>query len=360
VDRSAVPQPEENYVATYYPGVTDPASATPVDVAPGAQIRGIDISLAKRRTVRVSGSVSAPAPVPLLILAPRSLAGALSMRMVRVDSQGKFEIRGVPPGAYTLSGSAQQNGKTLSSKLSIEVGQSHIEGLLFTVGPGVAVSGRVRVEGDATVDISKVKVRLQPREIGLGTLLGAMGSLLSGGELAGDSGKLDDHLGFRFDDVKSDLYDVSFTGLPDGYFIKSERSGSADVLVSGLDVSNAAPEAVEIVLSPHGGQITGTVRTAGHQLAAQATVALIPRDKERIGQTAYYHDAAVGQDGQFHFKSVPPGDYKLFAWEDVESGAWLDPDFMQPLDDRGYAITVHPDGHENAELMLFPAGASVK
>ena len=98
VDRSAEARPEEDYVATYYPGVTDPASATPVDVAAGVQIRGIDISIAKRRTVHITGHVSALPPVRLLWLTPRSLMGALSMRMVRVDAKGEFEIRGVAPG----------------------------------------------------------------------------------------------------------------------------------------------------------------------------------------------------------------------------------------------------------------------
>jgi len=50
VDRSASQQPDEDYVATYYPGTTDAASAATVDVAPGAQIRGIDFTLSKART----------------------------------------------------------------------------------------------------------------------------------------------------------------------------------------------------------------------------------------------------------------------------------------------------------------------
>ena len=63
----------------------------------------------------------------------------------------------------------------------------------------------------------------------------------------------------------------------------------------------------------------------------------------------------VGPDGQFHFKSVPPGEYKLFAWEDVESGAWLDPDFIKPLDDKGKSVTIRADGQENADLVAISA-----
>src|SRR3954471_19916794 len=40
-DRSASAGPEEDYVSTYYPGTIDPASAAQLDVAAGAQLRGI-------------------------------------------------------------------------------------------------------------------------------------------------------------------------------------------------------------------------------------------------------------------------------------------------------------------------------
>ena len=360
VDRSAAARPEEDHVATYYPGVTDAASATPVDVAAGVQTHGIDIAVAKRRTVHIIGKVNAPSKVQLVYMAPRGMAGAISLRLVRVDANGGFEIRGLAPGSYALTGSTQQNGKALSATMPVEVGESNIDGLIFSIGGGVAVTGKLRVDGETAADVSKVKVQLQTRDMGIGALLGAMGSLLSGGGIGADSGKLGDDLTFHLDNIGSDSYDVSVTGLPDGFYVASVRSGQVDVLQSGLDVKGAPPEQVEIVLSPHGGQVNGTVRTADHQLAAQATVALLPREKERAGRKAYYFDAAVGQDGTFHMKSVPPGEYKLFAWEDVESGAWMDPDFMKPLDDRGYALTVHADGQEGADLTAIPVDAGGK
>jgi hypothetical protein len=278
--------------------------------------------------------------------------------MVRVDAKGEFEIRGVAPGSYALSGSVQQSGKTYSSTLPIEVGQSHIEGLVFTIGPGVAVAGRLRVEGETNADLSKVRVRLQAREMGLGSVMGAMGSLMAGGEIGANSGKLGDDNSFRLDDVSADLYDVTVAGLPDGFYVKAVHAGEADVLVSGLEVKGAAPEPVEIVLSAHGGQVSGAVKNAANQQPmAQATVALAPREKERAGQTPYYHDMATGQDGRFFFKSVAPGEYKLFAWEDVEPGAWLDPDFIKPLDDKGQSVTIRADGQETADLVAIPADA---
>jgi len=58
VDRSAVAGPEEDYVSTYYPGTIAPAGATQIDVAPGAQLRGMNMTLSKAHTVRVKGRVT--------------------------------------------------------------------------------------------------------------------------------------------------------------------------------------------------------------------------------------------------------------------------------------------------------------
>ena len=138
--------------------------------------------------------------------------------------------------------------------------------------------------------------------------------------------------------------------------MKASRSAETDVLLSGLDVRGASPEPVEIVLDPHGGRVSGTVQNpARQQPAAQAIVALVPGEKERAGRAVYYRDMTVGQDGAFHFTGVPPGAYKLFAWEDVESGAWLDPDFMKPFDDKSQSITIYADGQETADITAIPA-----
>jgi hypothetical protein len=359
VDRSAEPRPDEDYVSTYYPGVTDASAAVMIDVAAGEQLRGIDMTLVRRHTVRIKGRVSAPASASMLILAPRSLLGALSLRMVRVDSKGEFEVRGVPPGSYSLSGSVQQSGKAYSATMPIDVGQTDIDGLTFTIGPGVAVTGRVRVDGETSADLSKVRVRLQPHEMSMGAILGAMSSVLAGGGIGTDSGKLGDDLSFRLTDIGADRYDLTVTGLPDGFYVKAARSGDDDVLLSGLNVKGASPEPVEIVISPRAGQVAGSVQNpTTQQPAGEATVVLVPQEKERIEQEDYYRQANLGQDGRFTFKNLPPGQYRVFAWEDVESGAWMDPDFIKPVADRGASVTVEEGGQQTVDVKLIPAAAA--
>jgi hypothetical protein len=358
VDRSASPKPEEDYVATYYPGTKDPASAVPIEVTAGAQTSRIDMTLAKAHTVTIKGHVNPAGAVPMLYMAPRSLFGPVSLKMVRVDAKGDFEIRGVPPGAYSLTGSARQNGKTYSSSLSVDAGSSNIEGLTFTIGPGFAVTGRLRVDGETQEDFSKVQVRLQAREMGLGSLMSAMGAVLTGGTPGEAPGKVEKDLSFRLDDVNADHYDVTLAGLPDGFYVKAIRCGDADVSLSGLAVSGGPPEPVEIVVSPRAGQIDGSVQNLKTlQPAPEATVALVPREKERRDLPAYYQQATTDQSGRFTFKNLPPGGYSVFAWEDVEDGAWMDPDFMKPLEANGEPVTVRESGRETVQVRLIPAEA---
>src|ERR1035438_6508275 len=58
-------QTEDEYVTTYFPRTADAAAAAPIDVAPGAQLRNIDIALVKMHTVTVSGRVASEVAPPV-------------------------------------------------------------------------------------------------------------------------------------------------------------------------------------------------------------------------------------------------------------------------------------------------------
>jgi hypothetical protein len=48
--------------------------------------------------------------------------------------------------------------------------------------------------------------------------------------------------------------------------------------------------------------------------------------------------------------NLPPGEYALYAWEDVEEGDWMDPGFLKKSE--GTAVTVLEGGVETLELRL--------
>jgi hypothetical protein len=52
---------------------------------------------------------------------------------------------------------------------------------------------------------------------------------------------------------------------------------------------------------------------------------------------------------------VAPGEYKVFAFERVEVGAWQDPDFIRLHEERGKAVRVEESGRVTTEIELIPA-----
>jgi hypothetical protein len=86
-----------------------------------------------------------------------------------------------------------------------------------------------------------------------------------------------------------------------------------------------------------------------------ATVVLIPKSEKRRSNVQFYKTATSDQKGLFTIKSVDPGDYKAYAWEDVETQAWMDPEFVKPVESKGTTITVDPSGQHQLQLKAIPA-----
>ena len=92
----------ESYVPTYYPNATDSAAAAPVEMGPGAEVRGLNIRLARIPVYRVRGRVvdaatGEPAANASLHLIRAGEEGAAT-RGVTVGSDGTFSIPPAAPG----------------------------------------------------------------------------------------------------------------------------------------------------------------------------------------------------------------------------------------------------------------------
>jgi len=349
-DRSATPRASEEYVKTFYPGTREPAGAVQLAVTAGAQLRNIDITLAKAHTVRIRGHIvnDSPAALPsfsVTLIASGSM-GANQVSTVRAD--GTFDIRRATAGAYTLIARALDGRKSYWARRPIEVGSNDMEDVLLTVGAGVTVTGRVRVDPETAPVPTHALLYLGPYEPLAGLVLGGMPT----GGLKADGT-------FQQEAVGPDRYVVHVNDLPDGFYVKAMRSGDADVLANGLEVATAAPAPLDIVVSPNGGQISGMVQDAGtQQPAAWATVVLIPQEKERRERPDFYKTINSDGSGRFNFRGIAPGKYKVFAWEDVDNGAWFDPDFMSAVEDKGAAVEIQEGSRENLQVTLIAAGGA--
>jgi hypothetical protein len=83
------------------------------------------------------------------------------------------------------------------------------------------------------------------------------------------------------------------------------------------------------------------------------TVVLVP-DIRRRQRSDLYKVVSTDSAGRFRMQNLSPGDYKLFAWESVETDAWEDPDFIQVYESAGRLVRINEGTGENVQLAVIP------
>ena len=344
----AVQAADEGYATTYYPSSTNSDGASVVEITPGAQVSGINITLARIRTVRIKGHVNLGAATGArrninIMLMPRDssmFAGPRAFARV-MDDKGNFEMRSVSPGSYTLRADYREDNRQYSARLPLQVGDSNVEGVELELQPPAEIEGQVVIEGNGSLNGARLNVNLQPRT--------------PGAMMGGAGGPVKDDQTFKLMNVSPDVFDISVFGLPEGFYLKSVRLGEQDVTETGVDFTQGASAAkITVVINPNGGQIDGAVQNAKGDAAIGATVTLVP-DADHRSISWLYKTANTDQNGRFTMKGVRPGEYKIYAWEDIEPGAAQDPDFVKPHESAGEAVSVKESSHETVQLKVVPA-----
>jgi hypothetical protein len=92
------------------------------------------------------------------------------------------------------------------------------------------------------------------------------------------------------------------------------------------------------MLSP-GGEIQGSVIDKKGQPVSQAQGILLPDPLPEI--IPFYAELYSDTSGSFHVESIPPGNYKIYVWDGVESYQYFDRDRLQRT--HAQATSVHVD-----------------
>jgi hypothetical protein len=245
----------------------------------------------------------------------------------------------VLPGAYNLLVNTLEGEHSAWALRSLSVGPAGEDGLIISPGPYISNTGRIRVDGGAdTMDLSQVHMGLYP--------------MYQSGTVYGATARKDGTL--KFADLPPGRYRVLFTGAPEGSYLKTVRSGDRDWLGRILDLSAGAPSVVEALFRPKAASVTGTVVSADSDSPApEATVVLIPQDQERRDDLFAYPKAMTDESGKFAIRSLPPGEYRAFAWASVRDNIYMDPDFIRPLETKGVALTLTESSQTGIKLSLI-------
>jgi hypothetical protein len=144
------------------------------------------------------------------------------------------------------------------------------------------------------------------------------------------------------------------TGLPRNLYLADVRQGPASVLDTGFDVGREQPAPLQVMLRAGAGVIEGVVNNALKKPVAGATVAVVPTIPLRHNR-ARYQTATSDISGRFVIGNIIPGDYKVFAWDDIPSGAYFNSKFISRYEDRGLAINLLQSSTRTVELIALPA-----
>jgi uncharacterized surface anchored protein len=129
--------------------------------------------------------------------------------------------------------------------------------------------------------------------------------------------------------------------------VKSVKYGGSEVTDEGIEMTNGG--ALEITLSAAAARVDAVVMDKDGKAGWHAGVALIPKDGgSTVVQTA-------DENGILSFKGLKPGEYRLIAWEDVETGAPYDPDFVKPYESQAKTVTLEASGHQEVQLKSIAA-----
>ncbi len=155
---------------------------------------------------------------------------------------------------------------------------------------------------------------------------------------------------FVLKDVFDGTYRLRVIGQSKDCYVKSIRYGSSDALESGFTVFRGTQPSLEVTISSRGARVQGAVTDKDNLPVTGVWVVLVPdhRDQSRL-----FQKVATDQFGHYLLRGIVPGDYKIFSWDEVEDGAWEDPDFLRTSEDRGQMISVEEGDTKTAAIVII-------
>jgi protocatechuate 3,4-dioxygenase beta subunit len=347
------PEPESEsdyYAPIYFGGTVDQELASAIDLRPASDFGGANIVVGPVRARHVRGVVLDGTTGQRAQYASIMFSRDMDRPVVKdpeVDRENAtFDIL-LLPGVHTLNASSASG----SGYAIVKVGDTDINNVTIMTTPGFDIRGRIAIEGQpgTVAFFDSLRIRLRPdtsREEDPGN--SAYSVPLADGSFTVDAGTGD----YRVN-IAPILNITPLRGaatLPPAFqnaYVKSIRLGNADVLNGGLHLERLPTAPLEVVIGTNPGALDGQVVSERQGPVSDLSVVLVPQIRRRI---ELYRTTTTDSNGRFHFDRLPPGDYKVFSWEEVEDGAWYDPEFLRPYENQGALVRIVEGRTENARV----------
>jgi hypothetical protein len=149
-------------------------------------------------------------------------------------------------------------------------------------------------------------------------------------------------------------YVLEMANLPQDLYLKATRFGQDDILEKPLTLSaRYEPKPLQILLGSDGGRLQAAAYNNKGETHSGTQFVLVP-EAARRSRRELYRIATSGEDGHAVFRGIPPGNYKLFAWQHVEANAYLNANFLQAYEDLGVPVRVTSGDNPAVTVRLIP------
>ncbi len=317
------------YPLTFYPGTTDSADATPLQLTPGEKASA-DLTLHAIPSLHLRIHAGSPEAVGRIVfprLSQHLFDGYLDSVFNAPDSwiaPGVVEISGLAPGHYVLemppSGAGPRGGLAWYREIDL-TGDADVNA---SDGPGYAtVSGTILFENSRA-----------PRHASIQLSNPDTGETFRSD--VSDKGEFD----FRADDVRPGRYLVGLEA-GGGYVLLKLSATGARVAGRTLEITTASTVQISALASPGAAQVDGTALHDGEPFAG-AMIVLVPQDP--ANNSPLFRRDQSDSDGTFTLPSVVPGQYTAIAIANGWDLEWANPAVLQPYLKNGATIQVPING----------------
>jgi len=231
-----------------------------------------------------------------------------------------------------------------AAQVAVDVSAADVDNVVVTLLPGSSIAGRMQVEGKAALgeieNFDRLRIYLSS--------IGTMPIFPGPPPVPKPDGS------FTMDNIGPGDYRISVAGMPPDYYIKEARLGANDILQNGFSITVPESDRFEVLLSPNGGQIEGdAVDEHGDPMRGIQPVLVPDRDR---GRRDLFKTATTDQNGHFTMKGIPPGVYKVLAWEDLDPFAYLDPEVIRTYEPQAKTVTISESSKATVQVKVVPAG----
>ena len=300
------------YTKTFYPGVSEEAKATILEINEGTEISNIDIVAGKsERGFSVSGRVvdaDSGQPVPNVFVMYSSLnevtqqLGGINFTGSQTDANGKFRLENIQPGHYAAYMFATGEGTTsYGDQTPFDVSDGDVSGVEIKIHRGATISGVAVVENNFDPAVTSL----------LQTVSIFAFSNAKGGAPSFSRSQINSDGRFSFSGLAPGKVQISVVGFPTPpkglTLVRTEVDGIEQR--EGIEVNAGAKiTGVRLVFAYGAGSIRGEVRAEGGTLPAGLTLQLFIRSA--TGGTRQF-SGVVDARGHFVVENIPPGTYEM-------------------------------------------------